>query len=76
MLTGPLIPDELPQVCWSPIRCFIPISAQHDSDIDYHHQFPVSATIKQNTTQNQVRKRRTKWKKRKQVKATKRRKVG
>lgn len=76
VVTFPLISVELPRISLSPIRCFTPISAQRDSDIDYHHQFRVAATIRQNQTQNPVRKRRRKWKKKTNVKAGKRRKIG
>jgi hypothetical protein len=31
----------------SPVRCFIPISAQHDSAVDYHHQLHVAAAVRQ-----------------------------
>jgi hypothetical protein len=52
----------------SPVCCFIPISAQHDSAIDYHHQFHVATAVRQNPTQNPVRHRKKKWKQKKQVK--------
>jgi len=63
----PFIADEIEDPS-SPVHCFIPISSQHDSAIDYHHQFHVATAVRQNPTQNPVRKRRKKWKHKKQVK--------
>jgi hypothetical protein len=57
----PFIADEIEDPS-SPVHCFIPISSQHDSAIDYHHQFHVATPIRQNPTQNAVRERRKKWK--------------
>ena len=30
----------------SPIRCFVPISAQKDSEIDYHNQFRIAQIMR------------------------------
>jgi hypothetical protein len=62
-----LIADEL-EAPLSPIRCFVPISAQCDSEIDYLQQFRIAPVRKD------ARKRRKKQKGRK-IKATKRRKL-
>lgn len=63
----PFIADEIEEPS-SPVHCFIPISAQRDSAVDYHHQFPVATAVRQNP----VRGKRKKWKQKKQVKCKKR----
>jgi hypothetical protein len=67
-----LIADEL-EAPLSPIRCFVPISAQCDSEIDYLQQFRI-APVRKDARQTGARKRRKKQKGRK-IKATKRRKL-
>ena len=62
----PFIADEIEEPS-SPVRCFIPISAQHDSAVDYHHQFHVATAVRQNP----VREKRRKWKQKKRVKCKK-----
>jgi len=57
----PFIADEIEDPS-SPVHCFIPISSQHDSAIDYHHQLHVATAVRQNLTQNPAKKRRKKWK--------------
>jgi hypothetical protein len=66
----PFIADEIEDPS-SPVHCFIPISSQHDSAIDYDHQFHVATPVRQNPTQNAARERR---KKGKQIKQGKRKK--
>ncbi|KDR19242.1 uncharacterized protein LOC110830162 [Zootermopsis nevadensis] len=65
--------DEL-EAPLSPIRCFVPISAQHDSEIDYLHQFRIATSIKQRARQTRAGKRGKKRKRKVQVKTTKGRK--
>jgi hypothetical protein len=70
----PSIPDDL-EAPLSPIRCFVPISAQHDSEIDYLHQFCTATMVGRGGRQNQAKKRRKKRKGKTQVKIAKRRKI-
>ncbi|XP_069689184.1 uncharacterized protein [Periplaneta americana] len=43
----------------SPIHCFVPISAQQDSEIDYYNQFRVSAASTEAIVRGRVGKKRT-----------------